>query len=577
MKILFCAQHFTYFRNYESVIRALASRGHRVHLAADETEELGGQALVERLAAEHTGITWGFAPNLEAEPWFNLAEKIRHGLEYVRFLDPMYDERPKYRYRAEARSPRALRHLFRIGALRTAPARAAVAAALVRCERLLPPSAALDEFLRAQAPDVVLLASITNPGSPQMDYLKAARRMKLPVAMCVFSWDHLSGKSWIRIAPDRTFVWNETQRREAVEQHGLPADRIDVTGAQCWDQWFDRQPSRGYPAFCAELGLDPDRPFLLYACSVLSRPAPNEARFVLEWIRRIRASADARLRDIGILVRPHPERMDEWHDVDLSVFPNVAFRGRNPVDPQARDDYFDSLYHCSAMVGIVTSAFIEAAIVGREVLTLELPEFSLHQRGAPHFNYLVEVAGGLLCVSHSFDEHLAQLAETVEQAARGRSAQNRQFLEAFVRPRGLDVPATPAFVDAVERLAAEGPAPADERDSVWRRWQQRVVRRLAAADVQGGVVQWLLMDVRDAESAIDEAGKARLKQRAMAAREAREREFRKTRDRALREKADTRRRKVRRKANRERQQRLVQFGRRLFGLASGGSRPDLRS
>jgi hypothetical protein len=455
---------------------------------------------------------------------------------------------------------------------------------------LLPASDALDAFLRAQAPDVLLLASVTNPGSPQMDYLKAARRLRIPVAMCVFSWDHLSGKSWIRIAPDRVLVWNNTQRHEAIEQHGLPADRIDVTGAQCWDQWFVRQPSRSYETFCRELGLDPSRPFVLYACSVLSRPAPNEAQFVVDWIRRLRASDDPRLREVGILVRPHPERMGEWKGVDLGEFANVAFRGRNPVDPAAKDDYFDSLYHSAAMVGIVTSAFIEAAVVGREVLTLELPEFSLHQRGAPHFNYLVEVAGGLLRVSHTFDEHFTQLAGAIARRSQGRSAQNVRFLEAFVRPRGLDVPATPVFVESVERLAKEGPAESSVpelasgsssreqhyRLSALQRPQQWLVHRLANASSAGGMVEWMLMDVRDVESASIEAGKARGKRAAAADRDARERELQRVRARAIREKEELKRRKGRRRAARERQHRLVQFGRRLAGIVGVGSRQDLR-
>ena len=53
VRILFIARHFTYFRNYESVVAALAARGHQIHLAAERDEYLGGRALVERLAAEH--------------------------------------------------------------------------------------------------------------------------------------------------------------------------------------------------------------------------------------------------------------------------------------------------------------------------------------------------------------------------------------------------------------------------------------------------------------------------------------------------------------------------------------------
>ena len=77
MKILFLAAHYAYYRNFESAIVALAERGHRVHLAADEPESLGGQALVERLAARYPGVTFGFAPSLDDEPWFLLARKLR--------------------------------------------------------------------------------------------------------------------------------------------------------------------------------------------------------------------------------------------------------------------------------------------------------------------------------------------------------------------------------------------------------------------------------------------------------------------------------------------------------------------
>ena len=52
MRILFAALHYGYFRNLESVVEALARRGHEVHLTAERTDSaLGGRPIVERLAA----------------------------------------------------------------------------------------------------------------------------------------------------------------------------------------------------------------------------------------------------------------------------------------------------------------------------------------------------------------------------------------------------------------------------------------------------------------------------------------------------------------------------------------------
>jgi hypothetical protein len=570
VKILFCAQHFSYFRNFESTIRALSARGHRVRLIADERESIGGEDFVERLANECPGLTFAFAPGLEGENWINFATKLRIGLEFVRFLDPRYDTRPKYRVRAEVGTPRALRYLLRVPGARTQPILRALGNLLVRTEQLLPPSERVDAFLREESPDVLLLASVTNPGSQEMDYLKAARALGIPVGLTIFSWDHLSGKSWIRVAADRVFVWNETQKREAVEEHFMDPASIEVTGAQCWDQWFNREPSRSREAFCREVGLDASKPFVLYACSVLSRPAPNEARFVCDWIRQLRASTDPRLRQVGVLVRPHPERLDEWRDVTLDAFENVALRGRNPLDEAAKDDYFDSMYHAAAMVGIVTSAFIEAAVVGREVLTIELPEFSLHQRGAPHFNYLVEVAGGLLHVAGDFEQHFAQLADCFATAGAGRSVRNRRFLEAFVRPHGLDVPATPMLVAGVERLGGDGAATPRSATAVYPAWQHAVVRTLASAG-SAGIGAWLLMDERDALLARARGSKQRAHERVVAEKEARVQSRQRGREQALQHKAQDRRRKERRRALLERRRQVAQLGRRLLARVGVGS------
>ena len=49
------------------------------------------------------------------------------------------------------------------------------------------------------------------------------------------------------------------ERAEAVEMHGVPAERVLVTGAQCYDQWWERRPSRSREAFCRRVGLGPDR------------------------------------------------------------------------------------------------------------------------------------------------------------------------------------------------------------------------------------------------------------------------------------------------------------------------------
>ena len=58
-----------------------------------------------------------------------------------------------------------------------------------------------------------------------MDQLNAARALGIPIAACIMSWDHLSSKALVHIAPDATIVWNDVQKQEAVGDARTPAER----------------------------------------------------------------------------------------------------------------------------------------------------------------------------------------------------------------------------------------------------------------------------------------------------------------------------------------------------------------
>jgi hypothetical protein len=120
------------------------------------------------------------------------------------------------------------------------------------------------------------------------------------------------------------------------------------------------------------------------------------------------------------------------------------------MDRETQADYFDSMFHGAITVGLNTSAQIEAGIVGRPVHTILLPEFFENQEGTLHFHYLLNQ--GLLKVARDMPTHVAQLGESLA-ASDAAVHHNRAFVERFVRPRGLGVPATPIFADHVEALA----------------------------------------------------------------------------------------------------------------------------
>jgi hypothetical protein len=453
VKLLFLARHANYFRNFESVIRLLAQRGHQLHLAVERGETVGGTAVLDALTAAYPGITAGDAPRREAGEETALAGRLRRAMDLLRYLEPPYDTTPRLRSRAAERAPAFAVRFAESRWARAGAVRRLLGWLLRRAESAVPPSRDVAAYLQQQQPDALLITPLIGVvGSSQPDYLRAARDSGVPTAVAVWSWDHLSSKALIRDAPDRVMVWNEVQRGEAVRLHGIAPERVVVTGAQCFDQWFDRHPSRTRAEFCEAAGLRGDKPFLLYVGSALFAGSPPEASFVQEWIAAVRSSPDPALRGCAILVRPHPQRMREWDGVDLSGFGDVVVWGGNPVTAQARDDYFDSLYYSRAVIGLNTSAFLEAAIAGRPVLAILPEQFRDNQEGTLHFGYLSTAGGGLLRTSRTLPVHCAQLSAVLGVDGVVR---HDAFIKAFLRPHGLDTPATPVFADAVEALARD--------------------------------------------------------------------------------------------------------------------------
>ena len=445
MKILFSTGHFGFLRNFASTLRLLGDRGHQVHLVADRRDQTEGQRMVESLTADYAGLSAEVLPYSKQRVWYPLATGLRATLDYWRYLRPEYHEGSEVRARARRQAPGAAHAVRGLRAGR---------GLVRRIERALPLRPEVEALFDRVAPDVLMLTPLLYFGSQQPDYVRAARARGIPSVLCVGSWDHLTTKGLIHEIPDRVIVWNEAQRTEAAVFHDVPASRVIVTGAQPYDHWFAAKPRTTREEFCRTVGLAADRPFLLYLCS---SPfiAPHEAPFVRRWMAAIRGSVHPLVREAGLLVRPHPQNAAQWREVDLAAeFPNVAVwprAGANPVDDVARAEYYDSMFHSAAVVGVNTSALIESGIVGRSVYSVAAEEFAGTQEGSLHFQHLKNVNGGLLHLASNLEAHIGQLAAFFER--RDRAEGPRAFVEAFIRPHGIDVPATPRVVDAIEETA----------------------------------------------------------------------------------------------------------------------------
>ena len=169
----------------------------------------------------------------------------------------------------------------------------------------------------------------------------------------------------------------------------------------------------------------------------------------------LRASTSADVNGAFVIVRPHPSNTEQWHEVEFGD-PHALVYPRRYSGMPLRDEEVEvfrySLLASTVVVGVNTTAMIEAAILRRPVFSVRDPGFAHSQQQTLHFGYLTRERGGCATVAESLAEHVLQ----VEAAVSGQVdllALDR-FVQRFVRPLGLTTPATTHLCDAIELVAA---------------------------------------------------------------------------------------------------------------------------
>jgi len=478
MRILFVVKQTGILRHFEEVILSLARRGHRVRVASPVDDPVSLSDTFGGVAR----ISDTVCPSERSDQWGDVIGVLRSSRSYARYWNPLFKEAPKLRMRAFRKfapelSADGITHLKAQcpkcrGTLRNEELSDIVrsigqaqSSRLYRFAQLVeasvPSDPAIEAFLRRERPDLVVVTPLVNHQSFQPDYVKSAQVLNIPTVAPIFSWDNLTNKGLMHVIPDFILVWNEIQRREAIELHDVPADRIEITGAPRFDPFQRMVPTFNRHAFCEAKGFDPEKPILAYLGSS-KFIAPDEICFVKRWLETLRGCSDSNLSSASIILRPHPRQGKEWLAADWSRWKRVAV---SVSDYQNADqELFNCLYHSAAAVEVNTSAAIEAALTGTPVFTVLDDEFRDGQVGTVHFHYLLEGNGGCIRVAGSLDSHVQQLVALLAgdpEATRDRTA---DFVARFVKGGLVSELPTQRMVRALE--AAGGS------------WFERCFRRL---------------------------------------------------------------------------------------------------
>jgi hypothetical protein len=446
MKVLLVLHNIVHFRYLGEVVQHLCHNGHTVKIlfaegAKKNTSDRALRACLNEVnAAEFEFMPEGTTNRLPRY-W-----GIRNWISYAHYFRPDHPSRS-----LEKRWRRHLPLWVRVGVWtpigRKLLVSAPVQKVLQRIRQRIPIDPDITRRLKEYRPDVVIATPFLKEDSVEVDFVRATAALGIPTIVNVLSWDNLTSKGVFHAVPDMTLVWNQALVKEAVELHDLPPHKVFVTGAPTFDFWFDMQPSLSRAAFCEQVGLNANAPFILYLGSSKSI-APDETPYLQQFAAHLRERSDC--RQVQILVRPHPLNFARWKSFSaegIAVWPRG---GEWPDSPESKQDYFNSLFYSEAVMGVNTSGFLDAAIVDKPCVTAITDHYRHTQTGRGHFAHLLN--GGFLDIAHSLSE-AASLIAALLRGQDTKADQRRHFVREFVRPYGLEQRASEIFARAVEMVA----------------------------------------------------------------------------------------------------------------------------
>jgi hypothetical protein len=442
MRILFVFAHSGLTRHLRRVMELAALDGHSVYVTVGKEKQ--GVTPQPVLALRDF-------PNVHEAKFVSARgrrSRILRGtraiLDYTRYFRPDHPSADLAHRYHKIMSPRLFATLRRPLGLRVAcspPAQYLLRAT----ERAIPADGGVCQELKSLKPDVVVATPYLFPDSADIDYLKAAASLGIPTCAVIASWDNLSTKGTAQVAVDRLFLWNEALKEEACSLHGIDPAVMAISGAPTFDYLFRWAPRITRDSFCQQAGIPSDRPILLYLCSSGSI-SDTEPRLVLRLAESL--AANATTSGCVLVARPHPLNLKPWTKMkrlpaNVRLFPD---RSELPDDPQSVDNYCHSMHFARAVVGLNTSAFLEACVLDRPVISLSGLEDRRNQVRFGHFRHLVN--GRFLLTPGTLEAAAQMLGAIVAGEDRQREAR-RAFVASFIRPAGLGREASAVMLSGI--------------------------------------------------------------------------------------------------------------------------------
>jgi len=207
----------------------------------------------------------------------------------------------------------------------------------------------------------------------------AAKRRRIPTLAIVRSWDNIL--KGLKILPDFLAVWNEINRKEAMDRYGYTENEVIVTGSPPFDRYFLPGTLQPRDAYLSAAGLNPGRPVIVYATLGQFHYAYDET-FLLDLLLKLADEHDE-LAEAQIVCRLHPMSQIRYF-WKYTTNPRVTLSFPKTYDKtigwsmtvEEADDSANLLCHADVVITPTSTMMLEAPIFDTPTI---LPIFSTVQ------------------------------------------------------------------------------------------------------------------------------------------------------------------------------------------------------
>lgn len=240
--------------------------------------------------------------------------------------------------------------------------------------RILCPTDHYTRLLKELKPALVFNGSHVHSANA-IQPVQAAQWLGIPTATFIFSWDNLTSQGRVLPPYDYYLVWNDLLKKQLLDIYDfIHPEQVFVTGTPQFDPHFQAQNYWTREEFCHKMGIDPNRPIVLYSTG-MDNHMPGED-LIIEGIAQMIRSMPGTGRP-QLIVRIYPkDRQPERFDMVRQRCPDVVF----PMIPWERNFYTPAIEdtplltnmirHAAVGINIASTVSLEFCMMNKPVINV---------------------------------------------------------------------------------------------------------------------------------------------------------------------------------------------------------------